>query len=379
MKTLHVLGLPYTVTCNNYEGCETTQKIYKCCQVFQNHPKYKTIHYGHSRSSTGCTEQVSVTTDEVLLSAYGQSLDTAARDLGDLAHAVFYANAKREINLRKQPGDLLLAFSKTVQPVADEIGKSGDIIIAEPSVSSAEAFSFFRCYESYPLKAAFAGTEGVSKDDPKWYWRVVPASFDVNEYRSEHDKDKWALYIASTPHPWGLAQAMDATGKAGINLKVCGEVDTVALNMPHWPAHVEYLGKVNHATKIELLARAYCGFLMSLRWEPFGSEVVEMMLSGCVPITTDLGAMTEYVVDGLNGFRCNTLRDMVRAIKCVDRVDRTRMMAFAQSNFSIAAVLPKYERAFSDFENVVDGRGWFDENDAVNVQPLGIDYRKLYV
>jgi hypothetical protein len=27
----------------------------------------------------------------------------------------------------------------------------------------------------------------------------------------------------------------------------------------------------------------------------------------------------------------------------------------------------------------VDGRGWFDENDAVNVQPLGIDYRKLYV
>jgi glycosyltransferase involved in cell wall biosynthesis len=377
MKTLHVLGLPHTITSKD-SSCETTQKIFRFCKMFENHPEYRVIHYGHNKSSTSAAEQVNVTSDEVLSSTYGSALESENKEYYDLAHRVFRSNTIREIRKRKQKGDFLLAFNIDAKGVADEVNVDSDMLVVEPSVTSAEAFSFFRCYESYPLKAAFAGTEGVSKEDPRWYWRVVPRSFDTEGYCSQA-KEQWALCIVESANPWGLSQAVQACEEAGIKLKVCGTVDLKTLNATEWPANVEYLGEISTKERVELLSKAYCGFLMSLRWEPFGAAVVEMMLSGCVPITADLGAMTECIVDGLNGFRCNSLRDMVRAIRLTDTIDRSKMMTFAATNFAMGAVRPKYQRAFNDFTAVLDGQGWLDKSEQSFSIPLGLDYRALYV
>jgi glycosyltransferase involved in cell wall biosynthesis len=377
MKTLHVLGLPHTVTAED-SSCETTQKIFRFCKMFENHPEYRVIHYGHNRSSTSAAEQVNVTSDEVLSSTYGAVHGAENKEYYDLAHRVFRSNAIREIRKKKQKGDFLLAFNIEAKGVADEVNVDGDVLVVEPSVTSAEAFSFLRCYESYPLKAAFAGTEGVSKEEPRWYWRVVPRSFDLGNYRNR-EKENWAIYIVDSSNPWGLSQAVQACERVGMKLKVCGTVDLATLGATEWPENVEYLGDISFATKVELLSKAYCGFLMSLRWEPFGPTVIEMMLSGCVPITADLGAMTESIVDGLNGFRCNSLRDMVRAIQHTKNIDRRRMMTFAAENFSTDAVRAKYLRAFSDFELVLNGEGWFDKSEATEQVSLGLNYRSLYV
>jgi glycosyltransferase involved in cell wall biosynthesis len=126
------------------------------------------------------------------------------------------------------------------------------------------------------------------------------------------------------------------------------------------------------------MARAKFGFLLSTYWEPFGGTAVEMMLSGCVPITTDFGAMTEYIVDGTNGFRCNTMGDILRAIRSVYSIDRSRMVNFALENFSLAAVRPKFERAFADFRDIWDGGGWYEDHNRPLGAGLGLNYGALY-
>ena len=103
MKTLHVLGLPHTVTAKD-SSCETTQKIFRFCKMFENHPEYRVIHYGHNRSSTCAAEQVNVTSDEVLSSTYGSVLETENKEYYDLAHRVFRSNAIREIRAREPAG-----------------------------------------------------------------------------------------------------------------------------------------------------------------------------------------------------------------------------------------------------------------------------------
>lgn len=377
MKTLHVLGLPYTLTSKDSQ-CATSRKIYKFCKIFKNHPKYKTIHYGHNRSNTDAAVQVNITSDEVLASTYGATLDSSNHEYYDLANRVFRNNAIREISARKSKGDFVLAFDLNSNGITNEINQENDLIVMEPCVSDEKAFSFFRCYESYPLKAAFAGTEGVSKDEPRWYWRVVPASFEPEDYKSQ-PKENWAIYIAEDVKPWGLAQAVQACEHANIPLKICGEVDLAGMGIKELPNNVECLGNITIHKKLDLLSRANFGFLMSLRWEGFGASAVEMMLSGCMPITSDLGAMTEYIIDGLNGFRCNSLRDIVRAIKNVNTIERTKMINFAAANFSTEAVREKYERVFEDFGAVIDGRGWLEEQDLEFKCPLGLNYRPLYV
>jgi glycosyltransferase involved in cell wall biosynthesis len=129
------------------------------------------------------------------------------------------------------------------------------------------------------------------------------------------------------------------------------------------------------------MARARYGFLLSTYWEPFGGTHVEMMLSGCVPIVSDCGAMTEIVVDEVNGFRCSNMGDILRAMRNVDVIDRAKMVKFAQNNFSLAAVAPRFERYFQDVLNVYEKAGWYeDHNRAVRgVGRKGLDYSALYV
>jgi hypothetical protein len=53
------------------------------------------------------------------------------------------------------------------------------------------------------------------------------------------------------------------------------------------------------------------------------------------------------------------------------------MVEFARVNFSLDAVRPKFERAFDDFSDVLNGAGWYEDHN----RPLtgaGLDYRPLY-
>jgi hypothetical protein len=375
MKNIHIPGLPHRVVSKETDSI-VAQKIIKFCDMFNCHSEYSILFYGHNKSVTHAKEQINVTSDEVLFSTYGDHVsDDYTED--SLAYSVYKANTLRELLKRKQRGDIVLAFWPEIEQLVSEANKDGDLLIVEPSVSSSKAFAPFRCYESYTLKAAFVGTEAVSSEQPKWYWRVVPASFNVGEY-SQQTREDWALYVSDGPFDNSTAMAIDACSIAGLKLKICGEGSPEQFKLSEWPSHVEYLGRISKKERLDLLGRAYCGFLLSCRWEPFGSSAIEMMLSGCVPITTDAGAMTEYIVDGLNGFRCNTMADILRGVKQVGKINRNNMASFARTNFSLHAVKPRFERAFADFSDVLFREGWFTQHDRQPAKGLGLDYNDLY-
>ena len=70
------------------------------------------------------------------------------------------------------------------------------------------------------------------------------------------------------------------------------------------------------------------------------------MLSGTPVITCDWGAMTEFVVQGVTGFRCRTLDDMVEAGRQVDHLDSEKIRAWAISKVSCDVVAAQYEKYF---------------------------------
>ena len=164
----------------------------------------------------------------------------------------------------------------------------------------------------------------------------------------------------------------------GIKLLVAGQGGPADIGRTDWPDHVEYIGYAGLEERKKLLSEASFSFLLSTYWEPFGGTAVESMLSGCVPICSDSGAMTEYIVDGVNGFRCNTMGDIQRAIRLVPTIQRDRMIQFARDNFSLESVRPKFERAFADFEDVFNGAGWYEDHNRPLECGVGLNYRALY-
>jgi glycosyltransferase involved in cell wall biosynthesis len=271
----------------------------------------------------------------------------------------------------------LCFWGGTAQSAIDG-NKDNDLIVVEPGIGSGSAFAFFRCYESYPLKGAFAGVQGVSYCNPEWYGRVVPNYFDLRDFAPQTERKEYAVALGRIGRNKGLDIAIDATHRAGVRLVVAGQGGPEDVGFDKWPDHVEYIGYADLETRKRLLGEAFCSFLLSTYWEPFGGTAVESMLSGCVPICADVGAMTEYIVDGVNGFRINTMGDILRAIRLVPTIRRDQMVRFAQENFSLDAVRPKFERAFTDFADVANGNGWYELHDRP-LTGLGLDYKSLYV
>jgi len=381
MINIHALAVPHTVTHPDYSACAFTQKVLKFCEMFKDSSEYHVIHYGHADSKTAAHEHVDVTSNEVLEQTYGNydwRKNQFKHSSNDHAHRVFNATAGAEILKRKKRGDLVLAFWAGTKEACDIANSAGDLIVVEPGIGSGWAFAQFRCYESYPLKGAYAGTGGVSHCSPHWYHRVVPNYFDARDFDATQDREDYALFIGRLGTNKGLDIAIDACKRVGIRLKVAGQGGPEGIGLKEWPEHVDFIGYADIQTRKELMAKAKFGFLLSTYWEPFGGTAVEMMMSGCVPITTDFGAMTEYIVDGVNGFRCNTMGDILRAMRNIDRIDRAKMALFAFQNFSLDAVRPKFERAFSDFRDIWEGQGWYEDHNRALGIGLGLNYGALY-
>jgi glycosyltransferase involved in cell wall biosynthesis len=381
MTNIHALAVPHTVTHPDYSACAFTQKVLKFCEMFKGSTEYNVIHYGHPDSKTAAHVHVNVTSNEVLEKTYGNydwRKSQFRHNSEDFAHKTFNANAGAEILKRKKRGDLVLAFWSGTKAACDIANADNDLIVVEPGIGSGWAFAQFRCYESYPLKGAYAGTEGVSRCNPHWYHRVVPNYFDARDFDATQERENYALFIGRLGVNKGLDIAIDACRRLGIRLKVAGQGGPEGIGLKEWPEHVDFIGYADIQTRKELMAKAKFGFLLSTYWEPFGGTAVEMMLSGCVPITTDFGAMTEYIVDGTNGFRCNTMGDILRAIRNINRIDRAKMALFAFQNFSLNAVKPKFERAFSDFKDIWNGKGWYEDHDRALGVGLGLNYAALY-
>jgi glycosyltransferase involved in cell wall biosynthesis len=93
--------------------------------------------------------------------------------------------------------------------------------------------------------------------------------------------------------------------------------------------------------------------------EPFGTVAPESMACGTPAITTDWGAFTETVVNGVSGYRCRTLKDFVEAAEKVKYLDRKAVREHAIKNYSLESISVMYEEYFKKLYQLW-GNGWYE-------------------
>jgi glycosyltransferase involved in cell wall biosynthesis len=110
---------------------------------------------------------------------------------------------------------------------------------------------------------------------------------------------------------------------------------------------VEFVGEVNESEKDRLMGGAYAT-LFPIDWpEPFGLTMVESMATGTPVIAYRAGSVPEVVVDGVTGFICDSIKEMVEAIPRVAGLDRSASRLHVERNFSAAPMASGYEAAYS--------------------------------
>ena len=354
----HALGLQHTITSKEYVACAFTQKVLKFCSMMTLRG-HTVIHYGHEDSRVECTEHVTVLSREDYNRVYGGH-DFKSKlfsfDQDDDAYLTFNANAIREINARKQPGDFLLAFwGSGHQSICQGAGEGMRVV--EPGIGYPYGhFAEYKIFESYAVYHSFTNISRVANCVGIDTWSkeaIIPNYFDVSDFVDTvvpgKDRGDYFLFVGRIGCAKGVDHAIRMTERLGIRLLIAGQnsddgLKEVGMYPP--PGHVEIIGHVDVEKRKTLMANAKAVVCMSMFTEPFCGVHVEAMMSGTPVITGDWGAFTEFNVHGVTGFRCRTLEQMVDAGRRIHEIDPMMCRKWAFDNFSTDRVAEMYEAFF---------------------------------
>jgi glycosyltransferase involved in cell wall biosynthesis len=80
--------------------------------------------------------------------------------------------------------------------------------------------------------------------------------------------------------------------------------------------------------------------------EPFGLTLIEAMACGCPVVAMNNGSIPEIIQDGKTGFVVETVPQMMKAVKKIDRIVRAYCRKYSVNKFSAKRMAQSYEALY---------------------------------
>lgn len=181
--------------------------------------------------------------------------------------------------------------------------------------------------------------------------KVYPA-IDLKDFPYSGGAGDYLLFLSRICPEKGTHLAIKAARQAGEKLVIAGGVSRAHrkyFNDEIRPyidnKNVVYVGEADLKTRVKIYQRAKA-LLFPIQWdETFGLVAAEAQACGTPVITFDRAAAKEIIKDGVSGFIVpdGDTDKMAAAVKKINKLDRKKVRAWAEKNFSVALWAKKYE------------------------------------
>ena len=230
----------------------------------------------------------------------------------------------------------------------------------------------FARFPEQPL-ASISNAQGKFAPECNWLG-TVHNGIALDHFRFRPDPGEYLVFLGRITPEKRPDRAIEVAAKAGRRLIIAAKVDPAdqeyydeiiapLIRRSPW---VEYVGEVGEKAKAEVLGQAYA-YLFPIDWpEPFGLTMVEAMATGTPVIAWRRGSVEEVVKDGVSGFICDSIPEMVEAVERVSELKREDCLAQAR-RFSPEAMTLKYEQLY---HSLVSGRQPCELEHAVEMSEL---------
>ena len=185
--------------------------------------------------------------------------------------------------------------------------------------------------------------------------RTIHHGLDTNLYTWRDGKRDYLSFLGRIAPMKGTHLAIQVAKKAGIPLKIAGEVQPCFKN--YWEAEVkphvdgkfiEYIGEADLPTKNELLKNSVA-MLFPIQWnEPFGLVMIEAMACGAPVLAFSGGAVEEVVPEGIAGHICKDVEDMAAKARGAASFDNAAVRKYVEQEFSIEKMVSSYAQLFHE-------------------------------
>lgn len=346
----HVISLPHTHVTEAFSACAFTEKVRKFCIMMKDRG-HEVFLYAGEQNEAPCDEHIVCISEAERAAHVGDRHYTQAQwDPGSPGWSTFNRNAIVEIAERIQPHDFICLIGGIAhKPIADAFPSH---LSVEFGIGYGGTFANYKVYESYAwlhtcIGAATGGNPNAAQAN--WFDAVIPGYLEPEKFPFRAEKDDYYLFIGRLNEDKGFRIAADVCRQLGKRLLIAGP------GTP--PDYGDYFGVVGPEERGRLMAGAIACFVPSYYVEPFGNVAIEAMACGTPVLTTDWGAFTETVIDGVTGFRCRTYGEFLRAAENAFTLSPRAIRDHAIGNYALKVIGAKYERYFERL-SLLWGEGW---------------------
>lgn len=184
--------------------------------------------------------------------------------------------------------------------------------------------------------------------------QTIHHGLDLSQYHYREKKQDYLAFLGRIAPIKGPHLAIRAAKKAGIPLKIAGEVQPMfrdyfeAEIKPHLDgSFIEYIGEADLAAKNELLGHARA-MLFPIQWdEPFGLVMLEAMACGTPVLALPGGSVGEVIENGVNGFICQSVEEMATQAREVGRtIAPSVVRRHVQERYSLEQMAARYAKLY---------------------------------
>jgi glycosyltransferase involved in cell wall biosynthesis len=184
--------------------------------------------------------------------------------------------------------------------------------------------------------------------------RTIHHGIDISLYRLQEKKEDYLSFIGRIAPVKGTHLAIAVAKKAGIRLKIAGEVQPIFRDYyeqqikPHVDGKfIEYVGEADLEAKNELLGKARA-MLFPIQWdEPFGLVLIEAMACGTPVLALPGGSVGEVVCEGVSGYVCESVDELAQRARELT-LPAAAVRRYAESNFSLDRMVRQYADLYEE-------------------------------
>ena len=215
-------------------------------------------------------------------------------------------------------------------------------------------------YADMPV-VSISNAQRLPLPDVNWQGTVYHGLPDL--YTFHPDPGSYLAYLGRICPEKRPDHAIEIAKRVGIPLRMAAKVDpldreyfeTQIVPLLDHPL-VEYLGEITDVEKCDLLGNA-AAVLCTYDWpEPFGIVLIEALACGTPVLAYRCGSIPEIIEDGLTGFICDNLEEMVASIDRLPLIRRQRCRDSFTTRFTVERMVHEYLAVYQGMATTVRPR-----------------------
>ena len=155
--------------------------------------------------------------------------------------------------------------------------------------------------------------------------------------------------------------AIEVAKRTGLPLRIAAKVDPADIQYYRTEIEplldhplIEFIGEISDAEKDDFVGNAQA-LVCPYDWpEPFGLVLIEALACGTPVLAYRRGSIPEVIDDGITGFVCENLSEMVAAVERLGEIDRQRCRASFEERFTADRMARDYVALY---ERIIEDRG----------------------